>query len=163
VHVQVAAPQDWYEGILKSSEGDGHKLEEEATVVTQTVTVSTSANKADTEKAVKAAVEAEGFKPVEVTAVAARRLVGEDRRNIAMFKWAVTWVFTTFDKAVADKAYTFAEDVTKDGPKAKVFEATVKSEIKKEDPAAVTDGFEYSDPVKKSGGTTETPGVETTM
>jgi len=142
-----------------------YKMEVAETVITQTVTLETSASKEDTEKAVKAAMEdpppkGKGIKPVETTAKAARRLLGEDRRNIAMFKWAVTWVFKTLDPAAGDAAYSYAEEIAKGGAATKLFSARVKTAMP---PGTETKSIEVAEPVKESGGTTITPDVETTM
>merc|ERR1711966_5780 len=131
-----------------------YKLEETETVVTQTVTMETSATKEEAEKAVKEAVEAQGFVPVEATATAQRRLVGEGRNLDAMKVWSVTWTFRTFNDAKGSEAYTWAVSTTT----SKAAEAAFSAGIKKALPAGSTlKVIDFGEPVKEKGGTTASP------
>jgi hypothetical protein len=137
-----------------------YKLEETETVVTQTVTMETSATKEEAEKAVKDAVEAEGFKPVTATATAQRRLVGEGRNLQQVNFWSVMWTYRTFDDTLGSQAYTFAVSTTDN----KAAEAKFTLAIKNAMPAGSSlKIIEFGEPVKEKGGTTETPESKTTI
>jgi len=141
-----------------------YKLEETETVVTQAVTMETSATKEEAEAAVKEAVESQppagaGFAPVEATAKKQRRLVGEGRNLQAMTVWVVTWTFRTFNDALGNQAYEWAEKTATD----KAFEAKFVANIKKAALPAAVHVTDIGEPVKEKGGTTETPEAKTTM
>jgi len=137
-----------------------YKLEETETVVTQTVTMETSATKEEAEKAVKEAVEAQGFAPVEATATAQRRLVGEGRNLQQINIWSVTWTFRTFNDAKGSEAYTWAVSVTTSKAAEVAFVAGIKTNLPAGSSLKVID---IGEPVKEKGGTTETPESKTTM
>jgi len=133
-----------------------YKLTAAEITVTQDMGVTTPASKteAEVEAAVAAALAAAHIKPVTVEATKTRRLVGEGRNLADVSLWIVIWKFVTTSEAEGNNAYDYAVSLWS----SKEIEGKFMVAASKSLGAALVI-LGVSEPVKESGGTTETPGT----
>jgi len=136
-----------------------YKLTAAEITVTQALTMETSATKAEAEAATEAALAQRGIKPVTTTATTQRRLIGEGRNLAATKIWVVTWKFVTTSEAAGNNAYDFAVSMLTSKEVAGKFSLDAKRALPTGSTYFITD---VGEPVKESGGTTETPSIGST-
>jgi len=138
-----------------------YKLTAAEITVTQALTMEASASKtkAEVEAAVEAALAERNIKPVTTEATTQRRLIGEDRNLADKKTWVVTWKFVTTSEAAGNNAYDFAVSMLTSKEVAGKFSLDAKRALPTGSTFIVTI---VGEPVKESGGTTETPSIGST-
>jgi len=144
-----------------------YKLKDAEITVTQALTMEFKGTNTAAEMATEAALAERNIKPVTVKAERqrTRRLVGEGR-NLQIMTWVVTWTFKTTSEAEGNNAYDFAVSMLKSEEVVAKFTADALKAAKEfayQPPGGYAMTItNVGEPVKESGGTTETPSLSST-